>query len=54
MTMSNVLNMYGKDKEVEFISVNEEKRYVRIYFADRTFVEVKGIDIEVKERLETN
>jgi hypothetical protein len=46
--MSNTLNLYGKDKEVEFISVNEDKRYIRIYFTDKSFVEVKGVNIEVK------
>lgn len=43
--MSKILNIYGKDKTVEFVEVNQNSGVVKIFFDDKTFVMVEGVEI---------
>lgn len=47
--LPNKLTIDGKSKEVKFIEVFEDKRVVKIFFKDFTFITLEDVKIFVKE-----
>lgn len=42
----NTINIYGTEKEIEFVRVNKEDGTLRVYFTDKTFVLYQDITID--------
>jgi hypothetical protein len=47
--LTNKIGVNGKDKEVKFIEVNEEKKVVKIFFKDFTFITLEDVKILMKK-----
>lgn len=46
--MSNILNLYGTDKEVKFVRVSKKDGHIFLYFSDMTFVMIDDIKVIVE------
>jgi hypothetical protein len=47
--LTNKLFDNGKEKEVKFVEINEEKRTIKIFFKDFTYKEIKDVKIFIKK-----
>jgi hypothetical protein len=47
--LTNKLFDNGKEKEVKFIEINEEKKIVKIFFKDFTFITLNDVKILKKD-----
>jgi hypothetical protein len=45
VNLTNEININGNSKEVKFIEIHEEKKIVKIFFKDFTFITLEDVKI---------